>query len=170
MQQAVLQLGTNHLHGIGQFEAALEGASCDAAVEIRNLLAILRRGLLHRLAGDDQAVLFHGDVEFALVEAGHRHGDAIGVFAAFLDIIRGIAGRGFIDAIGQFEQPVHMIETDAGAQQGGKIESTHRVILLQAMSRLRGPPTKRGRRRFPLSEPGRRKAGPHHWASGTRQR
>src|SRR3546814_8158005 len=82
-EQAVLELRTGHLDVVGKVEAPLEGTGGDAAMEILHpvLLGVLL-GTLFRLrlaAGDDEAVLLRGDVEFALTEPGDRHHDAIGV-------------------------------------------------------------------------------------------
>src|SRR6266852_6289165 len=58
MQHAVVEAGADHLDGVGELEAALEGAAGDAAVEV--LRAVL---LLLGLAGDQQRVLPDLDVE-----------------------------------------------------------------------------------------------------------
>src|SRR5439155_18942129 len=71
-QQPVLHVSTPDFDMVGELEAALESARCDAAVEER---ALLIRFFL--LASDRESVLLHLDLDVFLAEPGDRHGDAV---------------------------------------------------------------------------------------------
>ena len=120
MQQAVDERGARDLDVVGEGEAPLEGAPGDAAIE--EVLVLFR---LRQLAGDLQLVVLADDGEVVFAEAGNRHGDAIGLFAGPLDVVRRIGKRGFIDAGRGIHQARQTVESDAGTEQGGKVERTH---------------------------------------------
>src|SRR6185437_9178257 len=83
VQEAVLADRPGHDDMVGELEATLEGAGCDALVEHVALLVLL--GLLRSAYG--QRVLAGLDRELALAEAGDREGDPVGVLAGPLDVI-----------------------------------------------------------------------------------
>src|SRR3546814_17679205 len=96
------------------------------------LLGVLL-GTLFRLrlaAGDDEAVLLRGDVEFALTEAGDRHHDAIGVLADLLDVVGRIAQGAFLAH--RVQGLKQAVEADGGAIARGTVDGTHVHILLCA--------------------------------------
>src|SRR5258708_9853177 len=121
MQHAVIEAGADHLDGVGELEAALEGAAGDAAVEV--LRGVL---LLLGLAGDQQRVLLDLDVEIAGAEAGDGHAQAIGFIAGLLDVV-GRIGRGAVGARGRIDQARQAVEADGGTEQRGKIERIHAI-------------------------------------------
>src|SRR6185295_499445 len=71
-QQPVLHVSTPHFDMVGELEAALESAGCDAAVEE---LALRIRFFL--LTSDRESVLFHLDLDVLLAEPSDCHGDAV---------------------------------------------------------------------------------------------
>src|SRR5882724_896356 len=123
MQQAVHQAGAGDLDVVGQLEAPLEGAPGDAAME--ELAVVIRLG---ELARDDERVLLGGDADVALAEAGHRHGDAVGVLAEHFDVVGRIGKCALVDARGGVEQARHPVETDGGTEQGGEIKGGAHAI------------------------------------------
>ncbi len=115
-EQAVLQLGALDLDVVGEHEAALERPAGDAAVEQVTLLAL---GL--DLAGDEQRVVLHRQLEVVLAEAGDRHHEAIAVLAGALDVVGRIGrrGRGLGGAVHQARETV---EADRGTEKGREID------------------------------------------------
>ena len=109
---------------IGELEAALEGALGNAAVKI---LVFLSRFVL-LLALDRQRMFARFDRQFTLIETGHRHGDAIGVFAGAFDVV-GRIGLGLIGLAEAVEHGEEAIKADGGAIEGGEIDVTHGVLL-----------------------------------------
>src|SRR3546814_11406030 len=76
-----------HPHEIGELEAALERARCDAAIEQLARIALADRRLA---AADGQHILLRGDVDLVRLEAGDRHRDAEMVVGDLLDVERRI--------------------------------------------------------------------------------
>ena len=112
MEQAVLQAGGLDLDMLGELEAALEGAAGDALVQEVGLCA------LFALAGDGQHAILHVHRQVLVGKAGDRHGDAIVILVAALDIVGRIAllGRG----IQQVQKPV---KADGGAEKRRMIDN-----------------------------------------------
>src|SRR5438093_121450 len=78
---------------VGELEATLESARCDAAVEER---ALLIRLLL--LTSDRESVLLHPDLDVLLAEPGDRHGDAVLILGKTLDVVGRISVGLIIEA------------------------------------------------------------------------
>ena len=112
MQQAILQVGALDDDVIGEHEPALERAGGDAAIQHITLLA-----LTGDAAGDHQGVLLHGQLEILGAEAGHRHGQAVGVVAGLLDVV-GRVGRRLGAGHRSVHQAGHAVEADGGTEQG----------------------------------------------------
>ena len=110
---------------LGQLEAVGEVTGGDAAMQIGGL-----RGGGALAAGDLQAVLFDFDLDFRAVEAGHRHGDAVGVLAEYLDVVGGVAGLGVV-AQRVVEHACHAVKADGRAVQGGEVELVHGFLILE---------------------------------------
>src|SRR5581483_9470499 len=105
-------------HEIGELENALEGTRGDTAVEhFGFFLAILGRDFL---ALDGKRVFLRDDRKLALGEAGDRDRNAIGVLAGTLDVIGGIAGRGFGGSL--IEQGEEAVEADGGTIKRSKVK------------------------------------------------
>ena len=107
------QVCAQHLHAIGEQEAALELPRGDAAMQILALLVVLLA------PADDELVLFHGDVELVAGEARHGQGDAqplgqpIGAGQA-LDIVGRVSvGGGPADPV---QRPLDIVKPQ---QEGG---------------------------------------------------
>src|SRR5262249_44897967 len=118
-----------------ELEAPLERTTGDAAIE-----QVLRSLLLRLLAGDRERALLRGDLDVVLAEAGDRHGDAIGVLAGPLDVVRRIARNMVVTAQSRIHQLREAIEADGGAEKGGKVVGTHSHILLLSNMGKAEPP------------------------------
>ena len=120
-QQTVGKIGAFDADEVRQLETALETAIGDADVEHLALGAVLALAAL-----DHQQVLVRGDVEVFGPEARDRQGDAVGIVAAALDVVRRVvvAAAGGADLV--LEQVEQAVETDRGAAIGSEIETVHR--------------------------------------------
>jgi len=65
----------------------------------------------------------------AFAESGHRHHDAIGMFAGLLDVIGRIAEGAVVQAASIVQQARQSIEADGGAEKGSKVQRLHSHIL-----------------------------------------
>ena len=130
MQEAVLESRASHLDAIRKLEAPLEAARRDALIQDFGL-AVLGDLLV---AADRQRVLLHLDRQIAVGEAGHRHGDPVGVFASALDVVGRVTG-GAVDADELVEHREQTVEADRVAVKGSKIELSHGISSCEATCR-----------------------------------
>src|SRR5919201_3246206 len=106
-QQAILQVGPQYLHAVGQHESPLELPRCDAAVEKLPGLVVLLP------PANDELAFLDAHVELVPRKTGHRQGDPepLGV-AAFarqpLDVVGRIAVGSLGDAV---ERSLDLVET-----------------------------------------------------------
>src|SRR5208282_5046097 len=96
--QSVLQLRARHLHAVRQHESALELARGDAAMDV------LPAFVIELATADDELALLYRDIELVAGETcdRQRNSQAFGTVPVArnpLDIVGGIAVRGFADPI-----------------------------------------------------------------------
>src|SRR5262245_36840559 len=102
-QQPVLEVRTQDLHAIGQYERALKLTCRDAAVQILARLVVLL------LAADDELAFLHRHVELLAGEAGDRKRDAQPLRAILI-------ARDALDVVGRIAvgSPGYSIESTLG--------------------------------------------------------
>src|SRR5262249_34213733 len=86
------------------------------------------------------------DRQLGVGEAGHREGYAIGILAGPLDVIGRIGRTAAFETRRLVEHGKQPIEADGGTIKGGKIESTHGIVLLEATCRSSPPHQEAGPR------------------------
>jgi hypothetical protein len=135
MEHAIVELGTDHLHVVGEAEAPLKRAPRNAAVQVAVSVLLL---LLLRLARHQERVLVNGDIELGRREAGHSHCQPVGVVTGLLDIVRRVAGRCAVNAACRIEQAEQTIEADRRTEQRREIDMVTREELSSGLFRA-GP-------------------------------
>ena len=115
---------------VGDAEAALEGASGNTAMQVGLVPVVLAL-----VAADDQVMLAELDLQVILREAGHRHGDAVGLLVLLFDVVGRIAEAGLVHVGNGLQQARQTVKADRRTEQRTEIKSaTHDTLLMSCIA------------------------------------
>ena len=125
-------------HAVIAFDGGASAGKAVSHIAEGKLLRGVKLNLLNAGRRDDGLEREMEAAAGILAEAGHRHGDAVGVLAGLFDVVGRVGQGRVVDLERRLHQAGHAVEPDGRAQQRREIVTAHGHILRMSDKRITG--------------------------------